>query len=107
MHIIAESTEALCHSVYHWLGASAPYAALSEELEGHYTVRISWYLGKDSAAAAEEVLVPVSKLAGSGGELFEEATKCARAADGVGAAGSAAAAAAAVAHAAAHAAAAK
>jgi hypothetical protein len=68
--ILADSTDHLCSNVFHWLGITAPYAALSEELEGTYPVKIERFTSA-SSAPAEAVLVAVSKLNGTGKDLHE------------------------------------
>lgn len=75
IHIVADSCASLTSNALHWLGITAPYAPYNEELEGAYPVRIARYRDAHSGPV-EESIVELAKLTGTGGELYDIATKC-------------------------------
>jgi hypothetical protein len=67
LHILADSTQALTDNVLHYLGITAPYSAVSEELEAHHAVRMARFTGPhEHSSPKEEVIMELGKLKGAG-----------------------------------------
>lgn len=62
-------------SIYNYIGVTAPYSPVVEELEGDFPVKVSRY-SKADAPAEEEAIVALKKLHCKHSELYAMATHC-------------------------------